>query len=109
MKARRLVSTIVVAAAAIAMSLNAQANAPAQANHTTIQQEVKATPREEKVVKKTVQSNVGGSGLDLHTHFPDYGLSPKEYGMRYGNGKSRKGKTNKLHVKHSYKVKRRAA
>ena len=31
-------------------------------------------------------------------YYPAPGLTPKEYGMRYGNGKSRKSKTNKLHT-----------
>src|SRR5690606_1674743 len=109
MKARKMIAAIGVGAATIAMSLGAQTAPVSQANQTTVQQEVKATPREEKVRQKHTKHNVGGSGLDLVTHWPNFGLSPKEYGMRYGDGKSRKGKTNKLHVKHSYKVKRRAA
>lgn len=108
MKARKMIATIGVGAATMAMSLGAQVAPVNQTNQTTVQQEVKATPREEKVRQMHTKHNVGGSGLDLVTHWPNVGLSPKEYGIRYGDGKSRKGKANKLHLKHGYKIKRRA-
>lgn len=110
MKARKIIGAIGVAAATLATIAGPQATATTQANQTTIQQDVKATQRERRVISKKVVHNVGGSGLDLVTDYPKgSGLSPKEYGMRYGDGKSRKGKVNKLHLKHGYKVKRRSA
>lgn len=44
-------------------------------------------------------------GLPLYSHMPNYGMSPKEYGMRYGNGGSKK--SNKNRYAHNAKVKRR--
>ncbi|MEM3318683.1 MAG: hypothetical protein QXT80_03965 [Thermoplasmatales archaeon] len=105
MKTKRVLGAIGVAAASIAMMGN-----PSQAyvnqSQATVQYEAKATQKEQKVQQKKVIHNVGGSGLDLVT-LGDSGLSPKEYGMRFGNGKSKKGKTNYLKIKHNYKVKKR--
>lgn len=97
MKTKRIIGAIGVAAASIAMMGNPQA-ATIDQNQATVQHEAKATQREKKVVQKHTISNVGGSGLDMVRYYPNVGLSSKEYGMRYGNGKSRKGKVNMLHV-----------
>ena len=56
--------------------------------------------------KYSVTNYIGG--LPLVTEFTGgtYGLSPKEYGMRYGNGKSRKHKTNMLRISKQAKSRR---
>lgn len=36
-----------------------------------------------------------------------FGLTPKEYGIAFGNGASRKGRSNKLRYSHNAKLKRR--
>lgn len=107
MRARKLASAIAIGAATVAMSANAQA-ATVNQNQTTVQHEAKAVSSERKTVSKQIKSNVGGSGLDLVTLFSKPSLSPKEYGMRYGNGKSRKNKSNRLRCSHNAKLKRRA-
>lgn len=52
---------------------------------------------------RIVRENVGG--LDL-VQSGEYGMSPKEYGLRFGNGKSKKGKTNFNRMSHNAKLKR---
>lgn len=56
--------------------------------------------------KYSVTNYIGG--LPLVTEFTGgtYGLSPKEYGMRFGNGKSRKHKSNMLRVSKQTKSRR---
>jgi hypothetical protein len=46
-------------------------------------------------------------GLDMVQNGVNYGLSPKEYGQKFGCTNHNK-KSNKLRVKHNYKVKRRS-
>lgn len=68
--------------------------------------EVAKTNHERKKAKEEI--NING-GLDFPTHYPgDYGLSHKEYGLRYGTGKSRKCKSNRLRFTHNAKLRRRA-
>lgn len=106
MKAKKIIGAIRVAAASIAMMGNPQA-ATIDQNQSTVQHETKATTRDNKVQSKKVIRNVGGSGLDLVTVIDrGSGLPPKEYGIRYGNGKSRIGKMNMLHVSRKAKFKK---
>lgn len=60
------------------------------------------TPR----VKYSVTNYIGG--LPLVTGFSGgaFGLTPKEYGLRFGNGKCRKHKTNMLRVSKQSKSRR---
>lgn len=57
-----------------------------------------------KATHRIVRENVGG--LDL-VQSGDYGMSPKEYGLRFGNGKSKNGKANFNRMSHNAKLKRR--
>ncbi len=86
--------------AGLAGSHAAQAHRTAGTLHET-----KATAAR-PVSKYKVMREVGG--LDLVTHGMP-GLSPKEYGLRYGNGKSKRHKTNKIQRSHGYKVAARRA
>ncbi|WP_017258407.1 hypothetical protein [Pedobacter arcticus] len=70
-------------------------------------QEQKAA-RVENIGRKNVVINNHYSGLDIETIHPNYGLSPKEYGQRYGNGKSNIKKSNRNRLGHNAKLKRRA-
>lgn len=108
MKRKRIASIAAVSAAAIAMALNPQAGTVKQSNEVTTSQEQKQTATKETVAKKVTRHNVNGSGLDLVRTGGDYGMSPKEYGIRFGRG-NRAGKKNMLMVSHSYKVKKRKA
>lgn len=65
-------------------------------------QPIKAT-RERKVSPYQHQVEIGG--IPLTHHIPSYGMSPKEYGMRFGNGGSKR--SNRLRYSHNAKVKRR--
>lgn len=94
-----------IGALAIASMLGgAQASQPLVAQ-TTNATEIKATTKRKMNVKhKVVKEDIGG--LDL-MGYGDYGLSPKEYGLRFGTGKSRENKSNRLRYSHNAKLKRR--
>ena len=47
---------------------------------------------------------IGGLPLVTEYYGNPFGLTPKEYGIRFANGKSRKHKTNKKHRSHLYRV-----
>ncbi|MBB2148817.1 hypothetical protein [Pedobacter gandavensis] len=76
----------------------------AQSLTATVQNEIKAKPAKHTQTY-TIHNTVGG--IPLTTFLPDYGMSPKEYGMRFGHG-NRKGKSNRLRYSHNAKMKRRA-
>lgn len=81
----------------------------AQATLATSQNahEIKAVRETKREPKKIEINNTGG--LDFPPiYFPEPGLSPKQYGIRFGHGnKVRKG--NKLRLSHNAKLKRRVA
>ncbi|SMG35544.1 hypothetical protein [Sphingobacterium psychroaquaticum] len=61
---------------------------------------------ETKPLKRHQITNVFGGIPVLTEHYGGvFGLTPKEYGQRYGNGNSRKPKTNKIH--RSFKIKQK--
>lgn len=66
---------------------------------------MKATAAKHSQSSNKIYNTIGG--LPLTTILPDYGMSPREYGMRYGRG-NRKGKSNRLRYSHNAKMKRRA-
>jgi hypothetical protein len=99
-----------IGALAIASMLGgAQATQPlvAQQHQSQAQGgELKAT-REHRKSKEAINVNAYG-GLDFNPFlFNDSGLSPKEYGLRFGTGKSSKNKSNRLRYSHNAKLKRR--
>src|SRR5690606_20461026 len=78
------------------------------ANQATPQaQEQKAARIDEKTNRKTSKVHNHHSGLDVVSILPNYGLSPKEYGLHNGNGKSNIGKSNRNRLTHNAKLKRR--
>lgn len=83
------------------------ATAKANTDNTAIIANSKATTvKKEK--KGAIKVNPLTGGLDMTPPIPGkFGLTPKEYGMRYGNGNSRKGKTNYTRMSHNAKVGRR--
>ncbi|WP_410221928.1 hypothetical protein [Pedobacter sp.] len=78
---------------------------PATINKNLSHQEQKQATASKITTKQKTSKQVVG-GLDL-VQVGEYGMSPKEYGLRYGNGKSRKGKTNFKKLSHQNKVRRR--
>jgi len=78
----------------------AQASQP-KAN--TVQYE--ATPKEAKQAKPT--NNPYGGPLGNLLSFSIPGLTPKEYGIRFGTGKSRNKKSNRLRYSANAKIRRR--
>jgi hypothetical protein len=89
---------------------SAQATQPLTAAQQNVRSsgEMKAA-RETRKSKEAINVNIDG-GLDFNKFlFNDAGLSPKEYGLRFGSGASRKNKSNRLRFTHNAKVKRRAA
>ena len=84
----------------------AQATAPyVPTTQGNAQRDAKATPAKHTSRRQTIEELIGG--VPLVSMLPDYGMSPKEYGIRYGNGASRKGKSNRLRNGHNAKVARR--
>lgn len=71
---------------------------------TNLSKDLKAT--EAKKARNQYRTVHSAGGLDLLQR-GEYGMSPKEYGMRYGHG-NRKGKINRLRHSHNAKMKRRA-
>ncbi len=100
------------AMAVAALMGSAQATQPvAQATQqqaTGNSQEIRGVERAVTRKRQNIAINNTG-GLD----FPPMllsglgGLSPREYGLRYGNGASRKHKSNKLRYMHNAKLKLR--
>ena len=67
--------------------------------------EMKATAPTKSISRRSVIAQAGG--LDVIYEGGNHGLSPMQYGMQYGNGKSRKIKHNRLRYSHNAKLKRR--
>jgi hypothetical protein len=74
--------------------------------HTThvSREEMKAVGAKHTRQSKTIEESIGG--IPRVTFMPDYGMSPKEYGMKYGHG-NKKGRSNRLRFSHNAKLKRR--
>ena len=67
--------------------------------------EIKGTEAAKPARKTSFKAQVGG--LDIIEVNGGYGMSPKEYGMRFAKGPSA-GKTNRLRCSHNAKLKRRS-
>jgi len=87
------------------MGLGAANTVKLDNNAVTVNSNSKATiVRKES--KGAIKVNPMTGGLDMTPLMgSSFGLSPKEYGMRYGNGGSKR--SNKLRYSHNVKVKRR--
>ena len=86
--------------------LMGSAQAASTATETLASQvrDFKATGAKHTNRRQTIEETIGG--IPRVTYAPDYGMSPKEYGMRYGHGNSaRRG--NRLRLSHNAKLKRR--
>ncbi|MDP3561715.1 MAG: hypothetical protein Q8R83_06030 [Legionellaceae bacterium] len=81
-----------------------QAN-PMQSSRGASMQEMKATTPTKSTRHRSVVAQAGG--LDVIREGGVFGLTPMQYGMRFGNGKSRKGKTNMLRVSKNAKLRKR--
>ena len=69
---------------------------------------MKAT-REYRKNNEAININAYG-GLDFPTQYTnDFGMSPMQYGLLYGSGKSRNKKSNRKRLSHNAKLKRRRA
>ncbi|MDM1048051.1 hypothetical protein [Sphingobacterium hotanense] len=49
---------------------------------------------------------IGGLPVMSDRIYGTFGMTPKEYGIRYGNGASRKAKVNRNHRRHIQKLKK---
>lgn len=85
----------------IAGSQTAQALPTAQANHRD------AVAADTKSRNQTPGSEKRREFDPIASLMHDAGMSPKEYGLRYGSGASRKGKSNRLRLSHNAKLARR--
>lgn len=88
--------------AAALMATNPQAKA--MAGDAKVILETKAVTEHMRKRVKVVHE-IGG--LTLETLVSDYGMSPKQYGILFGHGGSRKAKTNFRRLAHNAKLKRR--
>lgn len=80
---------------------NAEQSSNQQNHHQN--NEVRGITPKRTTSKYQVRNSIGGIPLESYSlGIP--GLTPKEYGIRFGNGKSRKGKTNMLHVSRKAKM-----
>lgn len=82
------------------------ANAPVTQNQRSAS-DMKATAPTKASRNRSIVGQAGG--LDVLYEGGNFGLTPMQYGMRYGNGKSRKIKHNRLRYSHNAKVNRRNA
>lgn len=61
-------------------------------------------------VRKPIENRhailIGGLPVLSDRIYGNFGMTPKEYGIRYGNGASRKAKVNRKHRCHIQKLKR---
>lgn len=93
------------ALAVAALAGTAPAASFAQSSRMQVNQEQQKATAQNVVAKhETVTHRAGG--LDL-VQQGVYGMSPKEYGLRFGNGKSKNAKTNFNRCKHNAKLNRR--
>lgn len=76
--------------------------APAQ-NNTVIERQAVNDMKPTK--KHSITNHIGGLPLVTEYYGNPPGLTPKQYGILYGNGKSRKQKINKKHRSHLAKLK----
>ena len=90
-----------LALAGIAGAGQVQANKALAAQNTV---EYKATTKDRKSEKEKISVNDITGGLNF-LHGNPYGMSPKEYGMRYGHGGTKR--SNRLRYSHNAKLKRR--
>lgn len=101
-------------AAALALGLagslgtaqTSQAYVPGAQHQRSVGGEMKGTVPTKQTSKKQIISQIGG--LDIIGMGGRFGMTPKEYGMIYGNGKSRKGKTNMIRVAKRARMKRKS-
>jgi len=70
-------------------------------------QEIKATEPKKYGRRKSVIAQAGGLDVVEEHYGGIFGLTPKQYGMQYGHGGSRIGKSNRLRLSHNAKLKRR--
>lgn len=111
MKKRNRIGLIATTLAAVLAGSIGVGQSVANANPNTtrgIEQNVKSTPaapEKKRGFHKEFMRSAGG--LSMMNHFTDYGMSPMEYGMRFGHGNSRKH-TNLLRCSHNSKIKRRS-
>lgn len=83
----------------------AQSTQRVPASHQRVS-ELKSTAPSILAQRKMIIQSSGG--LDVVATLRSFGMTPKEYGMLYGNGKSRKGKTNMLRVSKRARMKRKS-
>lgn len=67
--------------------------------------EMKATAPRKSVSRKIVVDYSGG--MDIIQEGGVFGMTPMQYGISYGNGKSKNVKHNRLRYSHNAKLKRR--
>lgn len=97
---KRLIAYAAALASLVGFGSTSKANTETLNTKTDVS--IKADPKSTKRKTTGVVNTIGGIPI---THlFPNYGMSPKEYGQRYGTGKNRKHKSNRQRYAHNSKV-----
>lgn len=105
---RNFMKSIVVGAAAMAGLTAGGAIQAAKTLATIPAQKEAVTPDKKKAGKQRITVNPLTGGLAMPAIFSNqFGMTPKEYGMRFGNGGSKKSNRNRY--AHNAKLKRRNA
>ena len=99
---------IAIAAAGIAGMVGLGAASAAHASSVNTPTEVQApAQKKERNRKYTKQQMADLLNTEFKPRYVDHGLSPKEYGIRFGTGASRRGRKNYQRMAHNAKVGRR--
>lgn len=73
-------------------------------SNVMIERQVKDDVR--KSIDDRKASMIGGLPVLTNSIYGNFGMTPKQYGIRYGNGASRKARVNRKHRCHIQKLKR---
>lgn len=95
---------ILSAAMAMGMAAMIGGSQATQVSRVNQVSETKATAPEQRRSRSSIVNHVGG--IPIVTTGGAYGMSPKEYGMRFAHGPGKRH-VNKLRLKHNAKLKRR--
>lgn len=90
---KKIIGGVGLASAALMLAGNPS---PTQTNQSATQNhEIRGITPERRSSRHRIQNTIGGIPLEYY-YASEPGLSPKEYGIRYGNGRCRKKVKNKI-------------
>lgn len=109
-KRRSFAKSVALGAAALASMVGMGSMSSVNAQTLNTPQEVQAPAQKKQRNRKYTQQEMADLfNSQFVPNYVDHGMSPKEYGIRFGNGASRKGRKNFQRMAHTAKVGRRNA